>query len=126
VVAFLSQEWLYELVADAGPDAGAGDAGEDTAAADPEVSMLVQNLVTGGPDGDVSLWTRIERGRTVEAGVGTVDQPDLTLMAAYQDAERQAAGELEPSAAYMQGRLKAEGDMTKLFALLRSTHLAWR
>lgn len=122
MVAFLSQEWLDELVADAG-----GDAGDDAsdASGDPEVSMLVQNLVTGGPDGDVSFWTRIEHGHTVEAALGTVDKPDLTLMAAYPDAERQAAGEIEPSAAYMQGRLKAEGDMTKLFALLKSSHTAW-
>jgi SCP-2 sterol transfer family len=120
VSAFLSPEWLDGLVAGA-----AGD-DVDAGAGDPEVSMLVQNVVTGGPDGDVSFWTRIERGRTVEAALGTVDKPDLTLMAAYADAERQAAGEVEPSAAYMQGRLKAEGDMTKLFALLKATHAARR
>lgn len=121
--AFLSQEWLDQLVAEAGGDADS-DAGVGTGTGDPEVSVLVQNLVTGGPDGDVSFWTRIERGRTVEAALGTVDKPDLTLMAAYADAERQAAGEIEPSAAYMQGRLKAEGDMTKLFALLKASHTA--
>jgi hypothetical protein len=117
VAAFLSQEWFDEQVA-----VVAGDDTADAGAGDPEASMLVQNVVTGGPAGDVSFWTRIERGRTVELSPGTVDKPDLTLMAAYEDAERQAAGEVEPSAAYMQGRLKAEGDMTKLFALLRATH----
>jgi hypothetical protein len=119
MVEFLSQEWFDQLVAEVGGDAGSGDA--DDAGSD--VSMLVQNLVTGGPDGDVSFWTKIERGRTVEVGQGEVDKPDLTLTAAYEDAERQAAGEVEPSAAYMQGRLKAEGDMTKLFALLKATHV---
>jgi SCP-2 sterol transfer family len=122
MVEFLSQEWFDQLVADAA--ATAGDTGGDADSGDPgqDVSMLVQNLVTGGPDGDVSFWTKIERGRTVEVGQGDVDKPDLTLIAAYEDAERQAAGEVEPSAAYMQGRLKAEGDMTKLFALLKGTH----
>jgi hypothetical protein len=118
VVEFLSQEWFDQLVAEVGGDASSGDPGDPG----PEVSMLVQNVVTGGPNGDVSFWTKIERGRTVEVGQGEVDKPDLTLTAAYEDAERQAAGEVEPSAAYMQGRLKAEGDMTKLFALLKATH----
>lgn len=115
MVDFLSQEWLDQQIVAAG-EADTGDAG------DPEASLLVQNVVIGGPGGDVSFWVRVERGRTVEASLGEVDKPDLTLTAAYEDAERQAAGEVEPSAAYMQGRLKAEGDMTKLFALLKSTH----
>lgn len=124
----LSQEWLdAQCVGAEGGDAGgaaeAGDAGDaGDAGSDPTASAIVQHVVNGAPEGNVSYWTRIDRGRVVEAVLGEADKPDLTFTIAYDDAVRIDSGELELSAAYMQGRLKADGDMAKLLALLAATH----
>lgn len=45
--------------------------------------------------------------------VSTTDAPaDCTIRMAKDDFEAMAAGELNPTAAFMQGKLKVEGDMS--------------
>ena len=55
---------------------------------------------------------------------------DLALVITHADARPVAAGEVEPSVAYMRGRLKATGDGALLIGLLASTateeYRAWR
>jgi hypothetical protein len=46
-------------------------------------------------------------------------EPDLTLMLSPEDANTVLSGELAPSVAYMQGRLKTAGDNALLLGLLR-------
>jgi len=114
MVDFLSQDWL-----DAQRDATSG------LTSAPEASALVQHVVTGTPAGNVAYYTQFDAGRIVDAAVGKPSaDPDLTVTAAYADAVRMAGGELELSAAYMQGRVKVEGDMRRLFGLLPATHRA--
>jgi hypothetical protein len=114
VVDFLSQDWL-----DAQRDATSG------LTPAPDASALVQHVVTGAPAGNVAYYTRFDGGRIVDAAVGKPSaDPDLTVTSAYADAVRMASGELELSAAYMQGRVKVEGDMRRLFGLLPATHRA--
>jgi hypothetical protein len=112
VVEFLSQEWLdaqAAAFADVPPAPGA--------------DAVVQHVVTGAPSGNVSYFTELADGRIVAAGLGApTTDPDLTVTATYQDAARLASGELELSAAYMQGTVKVEGSMPALFALLPATH----
>lgn len=63
-------------------------------------------VVSGGPDGEA----RFE-----------VDAPgdgQLVLVAQHGDWTRMTSGELDPSVAYMQGRLKVSGDMAVFFDLL--------
>jgi hypothetical protein len=114
VVAFLSQDWLdrQRLAASELPVSfGAG------------ASAVAQVTVTGGPGGDVGYTTTVEQGRLVAAAIGqTSGQPDLVLSVGYDDAVRLAKGEVDLSASFMQGRLKAEGDMRKLFAVLATDH----
>jgi hypothetical protein len=149
VAEILSQAWLDQLCAASGAgveardEAGAaGDAGAEVERAAGEgdgrgsgwdgegrtgpavASALVQHVVSGAPDGTVSYWTRYDGGRVVEAALGEVDGPDLTFQVGYDDAVRIDRGALELSAAYMQGRLKADGDMTRLLALLAGDHLS--
>jgi hypothetical protein len=121
VAEFLSQQWLDEQCA-----SGVAATVEDVegAATDPATSAVVQHVVNGAPGGTVSYWTRIHHGQVVEAELGETDEPDLTVTVAYEDALRLDRGEMEPSVAYMQGRLKADGDMPKLFALLAASHTA--
>jgi hypothetical protein len=112
VVAFLSQEWL---------DAQASALGAVPAA--PGATAVVQHVVTGAPGGNALYFTRYDDGRVVEAGLGkTDDEPDLTVTATYEDAAKLAKADVDLSAAYMQGRVKVEGSMPALFALLPATH----
>ena len=112
MVAFLSQEWL---------DAQRAALGDVPPAADADA--LVQHVVTGAPSGNVSYFTEFSEGRIVAAGLGAAAaDPDLTVTATYKDAALLATGELELSAAYMQGTVKVEGSMQALFALLPATH----
>lgn len=95
---------------------------------DPSVSTVVQHLVSGGPDGNVTYTTTYAEGRPVAAELvaapakGAASGDAVTLGLSYDDARRVAGGELELGVAFMQGRLKAEGDMKTIFALLRAAH----
>lgn len=112
MVAFLSQDWLAALV---GATSGLSPAEGATA--------LVQHVVNGAPEGSVTYFLQYEDGRVADAGVGKAPgDPDLVFTLAYQDAVPLGTGEVDLSAAYMQGTLKAEGDMKALFTLLPATH----
>lgn len=78
--------------------------------------------MSGGPDGNVVYVTRFEGGRIADAALGETADADLQFTMAYDDAVLVARGEVSLGAAYMQGRLKVEGDMTKLFELLPWMH----
>lgn len=75
------------------------------------------------------LHWRFEGGRPVAGGAGPVEDADVVLSAAGPDAESLLSGEVEPSVAFMRGRLKAAGDGALLLAFLESTagdrHKAW-
>jgi putative sterol carrier protein len=52
------------------------------------------------------------------ASISTTDAPaDCTITLALEDLEALVAGELNPTAAFMQGKLKVEGDMSVAMAL---------
>jgi hypothetical protein len=112
VVALLSQDWLGALVA---ATSGLPPAEGATA--------LVQYVVSGAPSGNATFFVQYDEGRVADGGVGkAAGEPDLVFTLTYGDAARLATGELELSAAYMQGTVKAEGDMAALFRLLPATH----
>lgn len=98
---FLSKEWLD------GVDLGAAGEGR---------TVRVRRLVTGGPDGDLTLDADVAGPPGAATGEAT-----LTLTTTHEVAVALDAGEVAPAVAYMQGRLKAEGDMPTLYALLAAT-----
>ena len=55
-------------------------------------------------------WIKIAEGKA-EAGKGEVDSPNLTLIADAGDYVKIATGQLDPTAAFMSGKLKIKGDM---------------
>jgi hypothetical protein len=116
MVAVLSQEWLDLQV----------KLGEGIDPSAPGMSAVVHHIVTGAPEGNVAYTTRLEDGRVVEASLVQAapaeGEVDLTVTTTYEGAVRLARGEVEASAAYMQGDLKAEGDVATLFALLEASH----
>lgn len=84
-------------------------------------SARIQYQVTGGPDGDVGFFRVLQDGRPIASGGGVVEAPDVTLTAAWNDAAAMQRGDLDPSVAFMQGRLKVTGSMDTLLALLALT-----
>jgi putative sterol carrier protein len=71
----------------------------------------VQVLVTGLADGDASWNVRVDEGVVAEVAAGAPANADVTLTLPAPIAESIASGELTPSAAFMQGRMKTAGDL---------------
>jgi putative sterol carrier protein len=108
---WLSQEWLDEqkrLAADQPERPGA--------------SARMQYVIKGyGGEPDVSYYWILEDGKLVDDQLGTLDDAELTLTMSRADAEAVQRGTLDEQAAFMQGRIKVEGNMAKLMALLPIT-----
>lgn len=84
----------------------------------PGASARIQYEVSGGPDGDAQYFVVVEDGRVVEAAAGRLAEADATFAVPYAEARRIEAGELDPNAVFMQGRLKVTGDMARVLAYL--------
>lgn len=87
----------------------------------PGASARMQYVVTGGPEGDIKYYWVLEDGHLRENRLGVLDDAELTLTQSYEDALKIQKGELDEQAAFMQGRMKVEGNMAKLMALLPIT-----
>jgi hypothetical protein len=87
----------------------------------PGVSARIRCEVIGGSDGDRSFSWVITDGAVVEVRAGAVEDPDVTLTAGWEDAMAVQRGELDPSAAFMQGRMKVSGSMAVMMVLLPLT-----
>jgi putative sterol carrier protein len=108
-VKFLSEEWT-KAVQDA------LNASEPFRAAAGTQSVRLQQVVTGGPEGDVRYWLRLENGE-VTLGLGELAEPDATVTQDYETAAAISRAELSPVAAYMSGKLRVSGDLMKLMQL---------
>ncbi len=108
---WLTQEWLDEQkkLAEDQPER-------------PGATARMQYVVTGGPDGDIHFYWVLEDGKLIENNAGVLDDPELTLTQSYEDAKKIQTGELDAQAAFMQGRIKVEGNMAKLLALMPITN----
>ena len=78
----------------------------------------VQVDVTGGPDGDLAVHATFDGGRLAGVDAVAADQPAATVTLTAEDGRAVCAGELDPSVAFMQGRLKVTGDMGLVLDLL--------
>ena len=107
---YLSQEWL--------------DASRQASQDFPErpgASVRMQYHVTGGPEGDVRYYQLVANGKVTEATLGQDPDADVTLTVTYDDSVRVQKGEIDVTAAFMDGRIKVTGDMGKLLSLLPLT-----
>jgi putative sterol carrier protein len=108
---YLSQEWLDEFV---------------TLAVDqpnrPGATVRIQYKATGGPAGDIDYYWVVDEGRIVEAKLGTIDGADFTMTTVYDDAAKVQRGEIDATAAFMQGKMKVAGNMAKMMSLLPVTN----
>lgn len=109
---WLSQEWLDESRkrAESQPER-------------PGASARMQYVITGAPDGeDIKYYWVLENGKLLESQLGELPDAEVTLTQSYDDAKKIQTGELDASAAFMQGRVKVTGNMAKLMSLLPLTN----
>lgn len=72
------------------------------------IGGTVQFLLVGS-DGEQGYY--IDASREPVAAAGRLEAPDLTIRIATEDFEAMAKGELSPTSAFLQGRLKVEGSL---------------
>lgn len=109
---YLSQEWM--------------DAGREIAQEFPErpgATARLQYHVLGAPEGEVHHYWIIESGKLLEWVKGDDPDAEITLSMSYDDAVKMQRSELDPNAAFMQGRIKVVpgSNMGKLMSLLPLT-----
>ena len=103
---FLSGEWIEEA-------AIAARSSEGLAAATAGTCLTVQQVVTGGPAGDVRYVVSVGGGEvSVRAGVD--EAPDVTFLLAWETAVAMATGVLSAQEAFTSGRLELRGDVGAL------------
>jgi putative sterol carrier protein len=108
-VTFLTQQWAQEVTQ-------ALNASTDfrTAAAGKQVRL--QQVVSGGPQGETKYYFTLEEG-AAEVGIGELSDADATVTQDYATASAISRGEVGPQQAFMQGQLKITGNMMKLLQL---------
>jgi hypothetical protein len=106
VLAYLSSEWLAALqaAADDSPSLRAATAG---------VHLVVQQIITGGPHGDVAYHVVVDDGVTA-VRAGHAEGPTITFTQDRDTAIAVGRGDLSAQGAFMTGRIRVRGDLPKL------------
>jgi putative sterol carrier protein len=110
VAKWLTQEWLDESTR--------LSVGQPVR---PGASARLQYVITGVDGGDLSYYWVVEDGQLLENKLGVLDDAEVTLTESVEDAMAMQKGELDSTAAFMQGKIKVTGDVAKLMALLPIT-----
>ncbi len=104
---FLSEEWGEQVREKINADDTAKNAARG-------VQLTMQQVVNNVPgEGEVKYWTKISDG-TFDGGRGENPDAEVTIVQEYESAVAMNRGELNAQAAFMQGKLKVQGNMGKL------------
>ncbi|MEX0666949.1 MAG: SCP2 sterol-binding domain-containing protein [Acidimicrobiia bacterium] len=103
---FLTEEWADEVssILNSHP-------GFKSAIANADLGIVYN--VSGTPGGDVSYFIKTTAG-AAELGLGTLDNPDVTVGSTYDTAASISKGDLNTQTAFMTGKLKVGGNLAKL------------
>jgi alkyl sulfatase BDS1-like metallo-beta-lactamase superfamily hydrolase len=110
VARYLSPEWFDEINAVAAEEVDVGG-----------LRLVVQQVVTDGPDGEVRYAVRIEGGH-VRVVPGEAADADVTVTEDHETATAVARGELAAPAAFMTGRIRVTGETSALPAAVPVLH----
>lgn len=102
MVEYLAEEWM-DLYAEFGAELPV-KAGID---------MITQYVIEKTPNGNIRWFDVVVDGKVTEASLGKNKEADVTITWKYPYDVKMLSGELGPDAAYMQGRIKVEGDHPK-------------
>ena len=109
---FLSDEWMDEAKKVREEFAGKGNP--------PAHAVRMNQIITDVPFGDGTINAHMDTsGGEMEMDTGHLDNPDLTVTLDYETAKAIIVDQ-NPQAgmqAFMAGKIKVQGDMTKLMAM---------
>lgn len=108
MLTFLSDEWIAAL-----HDAVTADA--DLAALTADLSLTIEQEVTGSPFGDVRYHVTLDHG-TVSVTPGPAASPTVRFQQDHETAAAIAMGQGSAQRAFMTGRLRVGGDLRVLLA----------
>ena len=104
---FLTKEWLDALTV-------ALQAHEGFKGATATTELTLQFEVSDAPAGTEPVYLITLGGGSVQATAGPGASPDVTIVNSYETAVAVAKGELNTQMAFMTGKIKVSGNMTKL------------
>lgn len=105
-VRYLSLDWLDEL-------AQAVDADADLQRLAGHHRIGVTQVVTGGPEGDVTYHLQVDDG-DARFGAGRAEPEDVRMEQAWDTAVAVATGQLNAQDAFVNGHIRLFGDQQKL------------
>lgn len=109
-VKFQSEEWAKEVT-------NALQSNDTVINAAKGQTVAIQFVTTDAPSGgEVKTYLKIADG-VPEVGLGDVDNPEATINQNYETAVAIDKGELNSQNAFMQGKLKIQGNIMKLMQL---------
>ena len=113
---FLSDEWVAEAKKVREEFAGKGNP--------PAHAVRMNQVITDVPFGDGTIDAHMDTsGGDIDLDLGHLDNPDLTVTLDYETAKAIIVDQ-NPQAgmqAFMAGKIKVQGDMTKLMAMQSAT-----
>jgi hypothetical protein len=108
VARFLSPEWFSEVEAESAPEPSAPDD-------DPEGTLVLEQVVTGTPYGEVRYRVAAGGGRArIEPSGHGERAADLTITCDWPTASSIAQGTLSTQTALTEGRLRVRGSLVRL------------
>jgi SCP-2 sterol transfer family len=108
MLRYLSPEWFEAAEAAIEAHPAAGDVTVDR-------PVVVQHVVTGGSEGDVTYHVRVN-GQGVHIRSGADAEATVVFTEDYATAAAIGRGELSAQGAFMTGRIRAKGDLPRLVA----------
>ncbi|MBW3627103.1 MAG: SCP2 sterol-binding domain-containing protein [Actinobacteria bacterium] len=109
---FLSPQWIEEASA-------AAATSPELAEASAGVHLVVQQVVTGGPDADVRYVVSFSDGQA-RLRAGEAADADVTFTTDWESAVAVATGTASAQDAFTSGRLRVRGDVTALLRHARA------
>ena len=108
-VKYLSEEWAKEVNNRLQADEGVKNAAKGQ-------NITIQQVYTDAPQGEVKAYFKITDGNP-ELGLGEIEGAEATTTASYDTWVALNKGEIQGQAAFMQGKLKIQGNLMKVMQL---------